>query len=191
MGSAGRVQPPSPSSWCAPRRASPYLRSPGSAQRATSRPRPGLPGLSTLPHSSPARPLRAPLSRDPSLVPLQTASARVSPLQEAPSPAFQEPLPSPRVLKPLPLLAACIRQLAPSRICRAPDPKARPWPSPRKARPGPASGSGLPHLDVGAGLPRNPPSLILSPPPLWILPDSVGTPSQEAGFHLSWAQGPF
>lgn len=64
---------------------------------------PGLPGLSALPtFSSPARPLGAPLSRDPSLVPVQTASARVCSLQEAPSPASRSPsLPS-RVLSPFP-----------------------------------------------------------------------------------------
>lgn len=189
MGSAGRVQPPSPSPG-APLAARRYLGSPCPAPLATSRPPPGL--QASRPSPTPAQP--DPWGR-PSLGTPLLSLCRPLPLGSLPS-RKPPPLPSRspslprRVLKPLPLLAARIRQLAPSRICRAPDPEARPWPSPRKAWPSPASGAGLPHLDVGAGLPRSPP-LILSPPPLWILPDPVGTPSQEAGFHLFLGPGPF
>lgn len=77
-----------------PREPLPSFPRPGLARHPPTPARTSRP-LDPPPLLSPARPLGAPLSRDPCLVPLQTASARVSSLQEAPSPALQEPLPSP------------------------------------------------------------------------------------------------
>lgn len=79
------------------------------------------------------------------------------------------------VLKPLPLQAACLRLLAPSRICRAPDPKAQPRPPlPHPGRPGPVLPlpSGLRRLDLGAGFPMIPsshPQLSGPPECSWLL----------------------
>ena len=190
MGSPGWVRPPDPSPCCVPRRASPYPHFPGPAWLATHRPSPGLPGLSTLPHSSAQPdPWGRPSRGTPVLslcrpLPLGSLPSRKPPPLPCRSPSLLQ-----RVLKPLPLQASGIRQLAPSRICRALDPKAQPRPSPRKAWPSPASG--LPCLDLGAGLPRISRPLIPSFLALRDPPGSCGHPLTGSRFHLSWAEGPF
>lgn len=136
MGSPGWVRPPDPSPCCVPRRASPNPHFPGPAWLATHRPPPGLPGLSTLPHSSAQPdPWGRPSRGTPVLslcrpFPLGSLPSRKPPPLPCRSPSLPQ-----RVLKPLPLQASRIRQLAPSRICRALDPKAQPGPLP--GRPGP------------------------------------------------------
>lgn len=178
MGSPGWVRPPNPSPCRVPRRERlPSFPQPNPA-RATSDPRLDFQAArpSPTPQPSPTpggAPLPGPLS-----YPLQTASARVSSLQEAPSLL-------PQVPKPLPLQAFRIGQLAPSRVCRAPDPKAQPgplweglapsclclWPS--------LSGPGW---RAPQDLPPTTLSLIPSLSPLGDpLLAPVGSPSQETG----------
>lgn len=181
MGSAGRVQPRNPSSWCAPRCASSYLHSPGPARLAASRPPPGLPGLSTLPHSSSARPQGRPSLGTPLLslcrpLPLGSPPSRKPPPLPSRSPSLLR-----RVLKPLPLLAARIRQIAPSWICGALDPKARPWSSPRKAWPSPASGSAFP-IWIWVPAPQEPPSSHSQPSDPLDPPGSCGHPLTGSRF---------
>lgn len=171
MGSPARAQPwhPSPSATTDP---ASLHSSPGStAQPNASRDF----EASLLPprHSpSPARPLGAPLSLDPSPVPLQSASARSLPSRKPPPLSAGSPsLPRLPGLSPARPLARSLASTLPG--WRGPlFPEAQPClpPSPsRKARPGLALLSSLPLAESGCWLPLASPQLLLCscelPPP--------------------------
>lgn len=192
MGSPGRVQPSNRSPCCAPpaSRAPTLIPKPGPARHLPTPAQTYRP--LTLPHSS-AQP--DPWGHpSPGTLLLPSADRFRSDLfpPGSPLPCLPGAPPFPGVfLSPFPLQATGIRQLAPSRFCRAPDPKAQPWPSPRKAWPSPASDSDLPSLDLGGWLPRSPPSLIPSPPPLQDPPSSCGHPLTGSWFSPFLGPGPF
>lgn len=164
---------------------------PGPARLAASRPPPDLqacrPSPTPQPIPSPGgAPSSGPLSR-PSADRFRLGLVPPG----SPLPCLPGAPPSGVFSGPFPFRPPAADPLSPSRICRASDPKAQSWSSRRKAWPSPASGAGLPCRVWVLGFPGAP---LLSFPalrPSRSLLAPAGTRSQEAVFHLSWAQGLF
>lgn len=191
MGSPGRVQPSNRSPCCAPlaSRAPTLIPKPGPARHLPTPARTYRP--LTLPHSS-AQP--DPWGRpSPGTLLLPSADRFRSDLfpPGSPLPCLPGAPPFPGVfLSPFPSRPPASDNSPPPGFAGLLTP--RPSPGPLPGRPGPALPL-APTFPVWIWVAGYLGAPLLSSPalhPSRILPAPVGTPSREAGFHLSWAQGP-